>query len=232
MSADYAGAFYPDLMTQWRDSARRLAQASGLQIIVQMGPATEAEHLAMLANGQAHLASAHPLGQLLGVQRCWLWIAGWSAGEGQGPARVMFVSRKDSGIVPGDEGQVLPQLEGKRPCYPDTSRMAWPPLEGYIVPAGILRLAEVAPGDPVILEGPQESSFGPNLETGVYLGDCDFAAVPADVDPAQWVTNWLPSEAERRGATFESWAQRMQVLFTTEPLIPPYGIVVSSAVPA
>lgn len=228
--ADYAGAFYPDIMAQWRASAQMLAEASGLQTRVQVGPATQVERLAMLARGEVHLAAGDPLIQVIGVEQCWLSIAAWSAALGR---RVMFVSRKDSGLVPGDESQVLPQLEGKRPCYPDTSRLAFPPLEGYFVPAGLLHLAGVVPGPPVYLEGLEENSFNPSLETGVYAGACDFAAVPADVDPVQWVTNSLPGEAERMGATFESWARRMQVLFTTDPIIPPYGgVVISNSVPA
>lgn len=231
-SADYGVRFFPELLSQVEEWARKVSDATGLMVRVEVGPPTDAETMALIARGQVDLAYVHPLAQVLGLEECLIQVVASTGVEDTGIQAVMFVSRKDSGIVPGEEAEILPQLVGMRPCYQDPTHVFPPPLEGYVLPSGILRLAGVTVGSPVILEGSEENSFYASLETGVYAGDCDFASVLADVDPVQWVTNWLPGEAERIGATFHSWADRMQVLFTTEPLIPQFGVVVSDSVPA
>ncbi|MEX0788923.1 MAG: ABC transporter substrate-binding protein [Anaerolineales bacterium] len=217
-------------MRQWKEWGSALGLQTGVAVAVVPGPLAEMDLLNSLARGGVHVAYLSPLAASIGAINCWVEIAG-RVEQAQGSSNgAMFVSRNDSGLVAGESELVLRQLEGRTPCYPVIDRLPSPPLENYLVPSGLLTLKGIDVGEPYFMEGPAETWYHPSLESGVYARNCDFAAVANDA-PDRFL-DFLPREAEAMGASFDSWARQMQVLYTTGPLIPPYAIGLSQTLPA
>jgi len=228
VSADYASAFYPEILSQWQERAKRLEEATGLSFIVQAGPPTELELLEAMRNGKTHLAFLTPLAYIFGYERGWVQplanaVATWN---GQDARRIMFIARTDTNLNPGEPPQVFEQLKDKRPCYrklyPQLPGLA--PLEEYILPAGLLALNSVTTGKPVFIGNNDGFS---SVEAGVFLKDCDFAAVDA-ISPDDF-KNLLPGELSTGIMT--RWSRDMQILYTTPPINPLGVIAISSNVP-
>ena len=200
--------------------AQELSAASGLNVIALPGPATEMELLEAMRDGNVDIAFLSPLVYGYGIQRGWVEPGLLSTFHGQTSASLMFVTRTDSGLVPGEPPQVLEQLAGRRPCWPAPEDLLFPPVEEYILPAGLLAQAVVALGQPVFVP---RTPNNPGATTAVFHGECDFAVEMAYEN----FQNMLPGDLS--GVTFAEWAAQMQVLYTTSPILPMTSILAFSA---
>jgi len=193
------------------------------------------ELLEAMGAGKIHIATLSPLAYIVGHQRG--WVEPRSVLEfRQEPRAIMFVARKDSGLEPGEAPEVFAQMAGKRPCWPEvTSSPAIAPVSDYILPAGLLAQNSIQTGPPVFIPSkPSKPGYGlfpPVLDAAVFLNKCDFTAIEAF--PADDYLKYVPAELIKSGvASFEDWAEQMQVLYTTPPIIPNYLMGISATLSA
>lgn len=226
VGADYASTFYPEILSQWQEWARRLEEATGLKFAVQPRSATELELLEAMRTGEIHLASLSALAYVFAYDRGWVepaanFVENWNGQDARG---IMFIARVDSDFNPGSLSQVLKQLKGKRPCYrelyPEFPGLA--PLDEYILPSGLLALHSISTSNPAFIG---DKNGLASVEAGVFYKFCDFAAVDA-ISQEQFKNN-LP----RGISSFSKWSQDMQILFTTPPINPVGMIATSSILP-
>ena len=193
--------------------ALELSQATGLNLILVPAPETEMGLLEALRDGRIHMAGIDPLTYLVGNEQGWVEPGPIMTVNGQEAQAIVFVSRTDTGFLPGEPPQVFQQLEGQRACWPETEALSLGEmylfgLPSYILPLGLLQMNEVENVWPVIKEG----DF-PDVVRAVFFEQCEFAAVPA----SSLFTD--SSELE----------DNMQILFTTEPIYPYYSLYVFSS---
>jgi peptide/nickel transport system substrate-binding protein len=215
---------------QW---AQRLSKFTNLNIVVKIMPATEMEILKNLADGELHIAKLNPLAYVFGYQQGWVEPGVQQWWSGQEASGIMFVARKDSGLVPGEPPAVFEQLADRKACWPLVNKgLPFAPLENYLVPVGLLALQSVETIPvfiPVNLNNQTyDVDFG-RLEAAVFHGKCDFAAVGA-ISEESYYNSW-PAELANTGVTLEQWSQQMQILYTTPRIIPNPVIALSSRLP-
>ena len=201
--------------------ARILSETTGLDVILVPYPETAVERLEALRDGRIHMVTIHPLTYLVGNERGWV-EPGPIWGEQEAEA-IMFISRTDTGFLPGEPPEVFQQLEGSRACWPETkyldpNQKPYYALPSYILPLGLLRLNEVENVEPVLTENlSYERRYPyPVLERPVFNQQCEFAAISA-VSPENFMSfdsDIDPSE----------WEEQMQILYTTEPINPRYSL--------
>jgi peptide/nickel transport system substrate-binding protein len=205
--------------------AQNLSAASGLNVVPVPGPTTNMEILEALRDGKIQMAELDALTFVYGWSQGWVVPGPVRTWEYQPSGSIMFVARTDSGLVKGEPPQVLQQLAGKRPCWPDPegAYQNEPPAIEYYLPAGLLAQAGVNLGQPVFVT---RNSLGHDEAEAVYQGECDFAVVPAEAEES--FLNHMHDYLMSRGVTFTQWKEQMQVLYTTPPLDPYYIYVFSS----
>lgn len=218
--------FYPEELVKWREWMQRLSNATGLSFTLQADFPSEMKQLEALGDGEIHLAYLSALGYIYGSERGWVIPGAIDSWGGQTGRAISFIARTDSGLQPGERPEVLQQLEGKRPCY---RKAYWqlptiPPLEEYILPAGLLARSGIKTSSPVFIE---VESVQASVEIGVFQKECDFAAI--DAISSEAYKNYLPGGLG--GVSFERWAKEMQVLYTSSPINPVSVIALSSALP-
>jgi peptide/nickel transport system substrate-binding protein len=218
--------FYPEELAKWRAWAQRMSNATSLSIIIQADFPSEMKQLEALGDGEIHLAYLSALGYIYGSEQGWVIAGAIDSWAGQTGRAISFITRTDSGIQPSEQPQVLQQLEGMRPCYRKSSPQSptIPPLEEYILPAGLLARSAVKTGSPVFIEGESDQN---SVEIGVFQKECDFAAI--DAISSEEFKNILPGGLG--GVSFERWAKEMQVLYTTSPIYLAGVIALSSTLP-
>ncbi|OGO41940.1 MAG: hypothetical protein A2W36_05900 [Chloroflexi bacterium RBG_16_58_14] len=216
---NYGLAIVPDDQEGWTDEGEKWAQqittASGLNVVALQGPATDMEVLQALRDGKIDMALMSPLGYGYAHALGWVEPGVASALYGESASSFTFVSRTDTGLIPGEPPEVLAQLAGKRPCWPALEDLLFPPEQEYILPLGLLVQAGVELGESVFVP---RTPAGLNQVVGVFRGECDFAAM--DSLYAENFANMMPGELDNSGLTFAEWAAQMQVLYTTPPIKP------------
>jgi len=217
----------PQALSLWQDWIEQLEEASRFKLVMESGPLTEIEVLEALGSGKIHVSGLSSLAYIFGRKQGWVRPGVMWTYQGQEGTAIMFVARTDSGLVPGNPPDVFRQFEERRPCWPELENLTFPPLSQYILPLGILASNAVKTGPPVYIEGPPEYSYVPSLESAVFLGECDFAAI--DALPADSFKNSLPGDLS--GVSFEQWSQSMQVLYTTPPINPASALAFSMLLP-
>ena len=223
----YSPSDQPDIYSQWEKWVQNLRKVSGLELVPRSGQLTEIEVLEALGSGKIYLSGMSSLAYMLGHKRGWVRPGVMWTFQGQEGTAIMFVARTDSGLIPGNPPEVFRQFEGKRPCWPELEKLTFPPLSQYILPLGILASNAIKTGLPVFIEGPPEYSYVPSLESAVFRGECDFAAI--DALPADSFKNSKPGDLS--GVTFEQWSQSMQVMYTTPPINPASALAFSPLLP-
>ncbi|MDQ3005066.1 MAG: ABC transporter substrate-binding protein [Chloroflexota bacterium] len=227
ISTEYTSFFYPEILSQWQEWAKRLEETTGLKFILKAGPPTELELLDAMHGGKVHLAFLNPVTYIYGYERGWVVpaasaLATWN---GQDARRIMFIARTDTDLHPGEPPRVFEQLNDKHPCYrklyPQLPGLA--PLEEYIIPSGLLALNSITTAPPIYIG--EDAGFN-SVEVGVFSKGCDFAAVEA-VSPNEY-KNMLPGELPN--SIFPRWSREMQILYTTPPINPLGVIAISSNV--
>lgn len=208
-------------LARWQEWTQRLSQATGLSLTVQPNPPTDMELLEAMKTGKIHLALLSPWMYTFGHERGWVEPGPMINQNNQDGAGIMFVARVDSGLKPGEPPKVFEQLSGKRPCYAKQNPQlpTVPPLEEFILPAGLLAVYSVDVGLPVFVEA------GKSVAAGVFRKECDFAALRGD-QPEKFL-ELIPAELGSLSPT--RWAQEMQVLYVT-PAINPVGLFAFSPV--
>ncbi len=206
---------------------RGLSQAAGVRVgVLVVGP-TEEDVLNSLKNGEIQVATLSPLAYGLARERGWAVAGLQGLPPGQDAQAIMFVSRQDSGLLPDDSDAFYAQLNGRRPCWPDLNYYTQlPPIYNYLVPYSLLVSEDVQLGEPFWVL-PTDAAF-PDLETPLFWGQCDFAAVEAI--PPEFYDGWT-AELSDAGVSLEEWAEQMQILHITAPLIPYQVVAFSSALP-
>ena len=200
----------------WQEWAQQLSEASTQTILVRPSSATEVETMQALQSGDVHIAFLSSLAYVLGIEQGQIEVAAMSLGHGRASTAVMFITSIDSGLVPGEPPEVLQQLAGKRPCQPDPAKTSFLLTGEIVIPAGLLALHSVEAGQPVTLVGGADTAFYPDLHTAVFQDECDYAVVDA-VDP-EIFANSRPGELSH--IYFEQYAEEMQILYTTPPIMP------------
>jgi peptide/nickel transport system substrate-binding protein len=196
--------------------AQVLSAASGLNVVVLPGPSTEMEILEAMRDGNIHIAELDALTFIYGQSQDWVVPGPVPEYENQPDGRLMFVSRKDTGLVAGESPQMYQQLAGRHPCWPDIASMNWLPVFEYIAPAGLLKQQGVELGSPVFVTNPKLEGYV--QAKAVFLKECDFAVFEAEPEEG-FMSLWFP-ELGSMGYTFNDWTNSMQVLFYTPPLVP------------
>ncbi len=206
---------------RWEAWAARLAAASRSKVVTKLMPATGRELLESMRAGLLHLCILSPWVYIYGHAQGWVepgpLLTTWN---GQPAFPLMIVARTDAGLAPGRLPRVLEQLRGKHPCYSrsDPRLPDVPPLESFILPAGLLAARGVSVGAPVWVDA------GKSVAAAVFRKECDFAALLGD--QAEKFPNLIPSEFN---VSVDRWANEMQVLASTPPLLP-LGLLALSAV--
>jgi hypothetical protein len=211
---------------KYRDNlAKSLSESSGLNVIALPGPSTAMDILLSMRDGKIHMAILDALAFVYGQEQGWVEPGPVETYTYQPSGSIMFVARKDSGLVPGEPPQVLQQLAGKRPCWPNPegSYQNNPPVKEYFLPAGLLVQAGVELGQPVFVTHTPTGHFE---SEAVFLRECDFAVVEAK--PKETFLNMMYDYLMNKGVTFTEWKEQMQVLYTTPPLEPFYIMAFSS----
>ncbi len=224
------GALYedisPEALEMYESWARTLSQATGLNIILVPALMTEMETLEALRDGRIHMATMAPLAYVVGHDQGWVEPGPISIWGEQEAESIMFISRTDTGFLPGEPPEVFQQLEGSRACWPETKNIAFSrdirmwefDFPSYILPLGLLRLNGVENVLPVMLEGPSYEGYYPNLKLSVFHKQCEFAAIKA-ISPEDF-KDWVPGPDINRG----EWERKMQILYTTGPINPSYRL--------
>ncbi len=207
--------------------AQELSQATGLNLILVPGIKTETGLLEALRDGKIHMAEINPLVYLVGSEQGWVEPGPIRTYDGQEAEAIMFISRTDTGFLPGEPPEVFQQLEGWRACWPDTQPLnpglaRYFALPSYILPLGLLRLNEVDNIEPVMRIGLSSQGYTPVLDQPVFDEECEFAAIPA-LSPEDFLNRGPTPIGER-----DEWEEKMQVLYTTAP-INPFGLYVFSS---
>ena len=205
-----------EILETW---ARKLSETTGLNVILVPYPKTDLERLEALRDGKIHMTRIYPLAYLVGNERGWV-EPGPIRGEQEAEA-IMFISRTDTGFLPGEPPEVFQQLEGSRACWPETKYLdpdlkPYYALPSYILPLGLLRLNGVENVEPVLTEniGYERQFPYPVLDRPVFNQQCEFAAISA-VSPEDFLSS--DPDIDR-----SEWEEQMQILYTTEPLYPLY----------
>jgi peptide/nickel transport system substrate-binding protein len=197
--------------------AKELSTATGLNIIALPGPTTDLEILEALRDGKIHMAKIDPLAFVYGQAQGWVSPGPIDTYTYQPTGSIMFVARKDSGLLPGDPPEVFQQLAGKHPCWPDPegSYQNTIPVREYFLPAGLLSQQGIELGSPVFT---QHTAMGHFEFEAVFLKECDFAVKAAE--PAEDFLKYMYDFLMNRGVSFTDWKEQMQVLYTSPPLQP------------
>jgi peptide/nickel transport system substrate-binding protein len=197
--------------------AKELSTATGLNIIALPGPTTDLEILEALRDGEIHMAEIDPLAFIYGQAQGWISPGPIDTYTYYPTGSIMFVARKDSGLLPGDPPEVFQQLAGKHPCWPDPegSYQNTIPVREYFLPAGLLAQQGIKLGSPVFI---QHTAMGHFEFEAVYLKECDFAVKAAE--PAEDFLSYMYDYLMNRGVSFTDWKEQMQVLYTSPPLQP------------
>jgi peptide/nickel transport system substrate-binding protein len=205
--------------------AQGLNAATGLNVVALPGPTTDMELLEALRDGRIHMAELNALAFSYGQALGWIVPGPVLKYTYQPSGSIMFVARKDTGLVPGDPPQVFQQLAGKRPCWPDPegAYQQNPPVKEYFLPAGLLAQVGVKLGLPVFIT---HTSTGHHESEAVFLRECDFAVMEAE--PVEDFLKYMYDYLLNRGVSFTEWKEQMQVLYTTQPLEPFYIMAFSS----
>lgn len=208
----------PESKTIGDNWAHDLSTVSGLNVVALPGPSTNMEILEALRDDKIHMAELDALTYSYGQSHGWI-VPGLVVKHTSRPSgNIMFVVRTDTGLVKGDTPEVLQQLVGKRPCWPDINQGWWygrPPIYEYLLPTGLLSQAGVELGRPVFVT---YTNAHKDNTTQVFLGECDFAVVEA-MPENYFLMQWSPYLGSK-GATITDWKTQMQVLYTTPPLEP------------
>ncbi len=216
----------PEAIANGNSWAQGLSSASGLNVVALPGPSTNMEILEALRDGKIHMAELDALTFSYGQAQGWILPGSVLKYTYQPSGSIMFVARTDSGLVAGESPEVLQQLVGKRPCWPDINQ-GWfysrPPLYEYVLPTGLLAQAGVKLGDPVFVT---YTDTHRDVTTEVFFRECDFAVVEA-MPEEYFLMIWSPYLASK-GATIDDWAEQIHVLYTT-PSLEPYHIMAFSS---
>ncbi len=202
--------------------ARKLGEGIGLNVILVPRPKTEMEALEALRDGRIHIVTMQPLAYLVGNEQGWVEPGPIEIFGEQEAEAIMFISRTDTGFLPGEPPDVLQQLEGSSACWPETrnldSRIKTREfdLPSYILPLGLLRLNGVENVWPVMKEGLNSNDYWPALHEAVFLEQCDFAAIRA-LSPEDFLSGSPNVDSGE-------WRRKMQILFTTQPINPFYSL--------
>jgi hypothetical protein len=208
----------PETITIGDSWAQDLSTASGLNVVALPGPSTNMEILEALRDGKIHMAELDALTYSYGQSHGWIMPGLVVIHTSRPSSNIMFVARTDTGLVKGDTPEVLQQLVGKRPCWPDINQGWWydrTPIYEYLLPSGLLSQAGIELGQPVFVT---YTNSHKNNTTQVFLGECDFAVVEA-MPEDYFLMQWSPYLGSK-GATITDWKTQMQVLYTTPPLEP------------
>jgi peptide/nickel transport system substrate-binding protein len=194
---------------------QQISAASGLNVIAVQGPTTDMEILQGKRDGRIDMALLMSLNYAYAHELGWVEPGLAAEIRGQDAYSFMFISRKDSGLIPGELPDVLTQLAGRHPCWPDPEELHLAPEREYILPLGLLAQAGVELGEPVFIP---RTPAGLNEVSAVFRGECDFAAM--DSMYAEGFSNMLTDDLNKSGVTYEEWADQMQILYITPPIMP------------
>ncbi len=207
----------------WVDRwARDLSKISGLNVVAVPGPKTDLEILKGLQDGEIQMAIMDAVPFIYGHEQGWIVPGPVLKDTYQPDGKLMFVARKDSGLLPGKIPQINQQFNGKHPCWPDVKSIGWLPVNEYIVPSGLFKQYGVELGSPIFIK---HSRIGDGMveAKAVYLEQCDFAVFASE--PVEgFFSLYFPGS----GITPTAWRRNMQVLFYTPPVVP-YKIMAFSS---
>ncbi len=211
--------FDPESLAMFETWARKLSETTGLNVIVLPVPETDMEVLEALRDGRIHMTVISPLAYLVGNEQGWVEPGPIMPLDGQEAGAIMFISRTDTGFLPGEPPEVFQQLEGWRVCWPETKNLGpnllhQIALSSYILPLGLLRQNGVEDYFPVLIEGPEYENYRPKVDAEVFRGLCDFAAIEA-LSPEDFL-----NRAPASYINLDAWKENMQILYTTEPINP------------
>lgn len=168
-----------DLIAAGNQLAAKLEELTGYHIVT-IAPASEADLIRALGQGNAHIAVLSPLAYALAYNNGNVRAELASTRNGKGFYGAQFIARaKDDyeiyfdpirGENTADATEALRQFINKKPCWSDAASPS-----GYVIPLGLLNQAQVQTRPGAFVEGQ------PTVVRAVYAGGiCDFGVTYID----------------------------------------------------
>lgn len=196
-----------------------LEKQTGYRIVV-VAPASEADLVNALANGNAHIASLSPFGYVLARETDSVEAALASLRDGKAFYGAQFIAGRDSGFTSyfdaaraantADAATALAQFKDKKPCWSDSVSPS-----GYVVPLGVLAQSQVQLREGAFIEGQ------PSVVRAVYADNiCDFGATFIDARQSPVLE-----------ADYPDVMDRVRVIWRIAEVIPYENISISKTLP-
>jgi len=207
-----------------QDVAAQLSHLTGL-VIVPFAPATYAEVVEALGEGRVHIAWLPPFPYLLAHKQGYADAALATIVFGRDLSAAQFLVNKQmvddrtftvhfdpsTGANLADAASALQQFKDKKPCWTDP----YSPT-GYVVPLGIL------------------SENGIQVKTGAFVQGHATVIKSLYADPDGNICQFGTTIADHQvfiAAGYEDAAERVVVVWMTEPIVPFDGVAYASSLP-